>query len=201
MPSEVLQRANAMVSAAGSYGSWAFVPVLDGMYLHTSPGLQLKDANLRGRRVLTGNVANEGPAYVPQNTSSVNDLMSWLRLTYPYISADDISGLLRYYPADDTKTSSANRARYDTDGINGPTALTTSAFAAGHQQIANNIYAEATFICPSYWLVEAFASDVITPEVAVRAGYQYQYSIPAGQHSADLVLFMVAAERQDWALI
>jgi carboxylesterase type B len=186
MPSEVLQRANAMVSASGPYGSWAFVPVLDGMSLDTSPGQQLKDANLRGRRVLSGNVANEGPAYVPQNISSENDLMSWLRLIYPLISADDISGLLRYYPADDIKTPSANSVRYATDGINGATALTTSAFATGNQQIANNIYAEGTFICPSYWLVEAFASDVITPEVAGRASYQYQYSVPAGQHGADL---------------
>ncbi len=183
--SEVLQYANAVVSASGPYGSWAFVPVWEGEFVRIPPSQQLKDGNVTGKRVLSGNVANEGPAFVPQNITSENDLVSWLRLAYPSFSANEIPDVLRYYPTYKDDTISVGIGRYSTDGIGGTTALTTSAFATGYQQMANNIYAEATFVCPSYWLVGAFAPTV-SNEGGGKAGYKYQYSIPAAQHGADL---------------
>jgi hypothetical protein len=51
--------------------------------------------------------------------------------------------------------------------------------ASGQQQRANNIYAETTFVCPSYWLSEAYTGTN-------RRSYKYQYSIPAAQHGADV---------------
>jgi hypothetical protein len=47
------------------------------------------------------------------------------------------------------------------------------------QQRANNIYAEATFVCPSYWLSDAFAFQN-------RTAYHYQYSVPAALHGSDV---------------
>jgi hypothetical protein len=38
-----------------------------------------------------------------------------------------------------------------------------------------NIYAEATFICPSYWLNNAYTSS-----------YHYQYSVPFASHGEDV---------------
>lgn len=196
MSSKALQNANAMVSASGPYGSWAFIPVLDDSFLQSTPGQQLKDGNVRGRRVLSGNVANEGPEFVPQNISSENDLMSWFRLNFPLFLPDEFSDLLRYYSIVDDEIFLLNRGLYATEGIRGATALTTSTFATGYQQAANNIYAEATFVCPSYWLVDAFASTPSDSEVAGRAGYKYQYSVPAAQHGADLdALYSSSEER------
>jgi len=51
--------------------------------------------------------------------------------------------------------------------------------ATGHQQRANNIYAETTFVCPSYWMAEAYSGPG-------RLAYKYQYSVPGATHGTDL---------------
>ncbi|KAG8526354.1 uncharacterized protein KY384_000347 [Bacidia gigantensis] len=44
---------------------------------------------------------------------------------------------------------------------------------------ANNLYAESTFVCPSYWMAEAFTGSG-------RKAYKYQYSVVGAQHGADV---------------
>jgi hypothetical protein len=51
--------------------------------------------------------------------------------------------------------------------------------ATGQQQRANNIYAETTFVCPSYWMAESYTGED-------RSSFRYQYSVPAAQHAADV---------------
>jgi hypothetical protein len=41
------------------------------------------------------------------------------------------------------------------------------------------VYAETTFICPSYWLAEGFTGKD-------KVAYKYQYSVPAALHGDDL---------------
>lgn len=43
-----------------------------------------------------------------------------------------------------------------------------------------NLYAESTFVCPSYWLAEAFTDKS-------RAAYRYQFSVPVAFHGIDLL--------------
>ncbi|KAL8686393.1 MAG: hypothetical protein Q9218_007134, partial [Villophora microphyllina] len=50
-------------------------------------------------------------------------------------------------------------ANFATSGTMGPTALNESTFGSGQQQRAFNVYAETTFVCPSYWLAEAFTNS------------------------------------------
>lgn len=45
-----------------------------------------------------------------------------------------------------------------------------------------NIYAEASVVCPSYWLSAAFSGN------GSRA-YHYQYSVPFAAHGADLTAY------------
>lgn len=42
-----------------------------------------------------------------------------------------------------------------------------------------NIVAEANFICPGYWMVEAYGAD------AGRSGWKYQFSVAPATHGAD----------------
>ena len=42
-----------------------------------------------------------------------------------------------------------------------------------------NLYAETTFVCPSYWVAEAFSGKG-------RAAYKYQHSVVGAQHGADV---------------
>lgn len=77
---------------------------------------------------------------------------------------------------------------FSTLGLSAPTALNQSEFAIGQQQRANNMYAETTFVCPSYWLASAFAmSSADTKEkTPTKQAWKYQFSVPPSEHGADL---------------
>ena len=62
-------------------------------------------------------------------------------------------------------------------------ALMRVPFLSASSPLANHtfqdIYAEATFVCPSYWLNQAFTAPS-------RIGYKYQYSVPFASHTDDI---------------
>lgn len=129
--------------------------------------------------MLVGNNANEGPSFTPQLINTENDLVDWLRLTFPLFSSNDISKILLYYPSFDGST---NNSAFATAGDSGPTALNQSNVGTGQQQRANNIYAETTFVCPSYWMAEAFSGS----SQGEGRAYKYQYSVLPALHGQDV---------------
>ncbi|KAL5320157.1 hypothetical protein ACEPPN_010958 [Leptodophora sp. 'Broadleaf-Isolate-01'] len=172
-----LQSASASVSASGTYGTWAFLPVTDGKYIQQLPSEQLQKKQVNGLRVLSGNNALEAPYFVPQNITTEEALVTWIQDVFPLFTEDGISKILRYYPGSNA-TDSRSAVGYATLGYTGATATDVSSIAVGQQQRANNIYAETTFVCPSYWLAEAYTNNG-------REGWKYQYSVPAALHGAD----------------
>ncbi|KAJ3938889.1 uncharacterized protein N0V96_010996 [Colletotrichum fioriniae] len=168
--SMTLQLASANTTFEQPYGFWAFYPVTDGVYIKNLPTEQMKQKRVNGERLLVG----VRPLLTPPNIVSVEDLTSWLKLEFPNLSADQIDEILAANP---TKTG-ANDTRFETNGSTGLTALDVSQSGTGQQQRANNIYAEATFVCPSYWLSDAFTSP--------KSSWHYQYSVPFAWHTADI---------------
>lgn len=74
---------------------------------------------------------------------------------------------------------------FSTLGDSGPTALNQSEFGIGEQQRANNLYAETTFVCPSYWLANAYAASSAGAN-KTKSVWKYQFSVPPSEHGADL---------------
>ena len=98
---------------------------------------------------------------------------------------------------------------FATSGNSTATALNESIFGTGQQQRANvsitlshspiigelpqrtakvliflqNVYAETTFVCPSYWLAEAFTNNN-------RVAYKYQYSVVGAAHGTDVTSYI-----------
>ena len=171
-----LQTASAKISGSGNYGTWGFLPVTDGIFVQDLPSRQLLKKRINGKNALIGNNADEGALFVPQDIATESELVSWLQLTFPLFSTNDIAKILLYYPS---SNSSATGIDYPTLGNVGPTALNQSAVATGQQARANTIYGETTFVCPSYWLAEAY-----TPAFG-RAAYKYQFSVPVALHGTD----------------
>lgn len=159
----------------------------DGSLIPELPSRQLLQKRVNGINILVGNNANEGPLFVPQTLSSEDDLVAWLRATFPLFSNNDIAKILLYYPSSND-TTDMNASIYATDGDSGPTALNQSNVGTGQQQRANNIYAETTFVCPSYWLAEAFSDKRGPPGQEGRA-YKYQYSVLPAVHGADVLAY------------
>ncbi|KAF2680775.1 carboxylesterase type B [Lentithecium fluviatile CBS 122367] len=171
-----LIKASASVSSSGTYGSWGFLPVTDGVFIQSAPSQALLHRKVNGLNHLSGNNAEEGSLFVTPNITTENDLVSWIRLVFPLLADDDIAKLLYYYSS--SNDSDANATSFATAGDEGTTALNISQTAVGQQQRANNIYSETTFVCPSYWLAEAYNAHGLT-------GYKYQYSVVNAVHGSD----------------
>lgn len=84
--------------------------------------------------------------------------------------------LLQYYSLPGNATTSSTL--FATTGDAPPTALNQSSFGTGYQQLADDVYAETTFVCPSYWLAEAYTDD--------KTSYKYQFSVTPAQHGGDV---------------
>lgn len=173
----VLQNASAVISGSGRYGTWAFLPVTDGVFIQQLPSQQLLKKQVNGNSILVGNNANEGPLFTPQNIVTEDDFVQFIKNTFPLFTNDNISQVLHYYPS--TNASVSNTPKFATSGNSTPTALNESTFGTGQQQRADNLYAESTFVCPSYWLASAFTSND-------RRAYKYQYSVIGAEHGADV---------------
>lgn len=177
--STTLQSANGLINSAAFYGNWAFLPVTDYDFIASLPSQALAQKEVNGEHVMVGNNADEGSGFVPQNITTRIALESWMRGNFPSLDSATIQQVLAVY-----RTNSAegfnSTAKFATPGFgSAANALNTSPVGTGIQQLANNMYAEATFICPSYWLSDAFTSQN-------RTSFHYQYSIPVALHASDV---------------
>ncbi|KAI2640213.1 carboxylesterase [Xylaria nigripes] len=173
----VLQNASAAVSKSANYGQWAFIPVTDGSLIRKRPAEQLAvDKRVNGLRILTSNNENEGPIFTPQNITNEKEFVNFVLTNYPRLSEQNLTSILKLYAIPEgTAEVYAN-----SDGLTQPYSTTNSNWAVGWQQAANNLYAEATFVCPSYWIADAFAG------VGTKRSWKYQFSVASSEHGADL---------------
>lgn len=132
-----LQYASFNVSTSGTYGTWGFLPVTDGVFIQDIPSRQLLAKKVNGLRQMSGNNGDEGPPFVPQDITSIEDLVAWLELTFPLFSNNDLAKVLLYYPSNNATTEDGEALRFATAGDMGATAVNTSEVSAGQQQRAN----------------------------------------------------------------
>lgn len=132
---KTLQNASAAISGSSRYGTWAFLPVTDDVYIQQLPSQQLLQKRVNGARLLVGNNANEGVAFVPQDIVTEDDFVNYLYDAFPLFTEDDVSKVLLYYPSPDDSLGSSMPS-FATNGRSPPTALNQSTFATGQQQRA-----------------------------------------------------------------
>ncbi|KAI1619145.1 carboxylesterase type B [Exophiala viscosa] len=176
-----LINASATTSESGNYGTWAFLPVTDGIFVQDLPSQQLLRKKVNGQNALIGNNAEEGTIFTPQNITTESDLVAWLQITFPLFTNDDIAKILLYYPSSNA-SDTPKAPHFATSGDAGPSALNESSLDTGQQQRASNIYAETTFVCPSYWMAEAYSDRG-------RTSYKYQFSVPPALHGTDVTAY------------
>ncbi|KAK3314300.1 carboxylesterase [Apodospora peruviana] len=172
----LLQKASANTSYSAKYGQWAFIPVTDGELIKELPTQQLTAGKVNGERIVTGNNANEGTYFVPQNITTESLFSDFVRFNYPQVSPENLTAVLGLYNI----SGSPVGPKHDTDGLHPPYATQVSNYAVGWQQAANNLYAETTFVCPAYWLADAYSKDT------TKKAWRYQFSIPDATHGKDI---------------
>ncbi|KAJ5279973.1 hypothetical protein N7478_005345 [Penicillium angulare] len=179
---DTLQYASGNVSVSGAWGTWAFLPVIDGDFIRELPSKQLLRKRVSGKRVLSGNNANDGVPLSPPYINTTERFLGYIKSTFPLFSSHDYSSLKNLYGFWTTSPEN-NGPRYDTLGYRGPTALNQSEMATGLQQTVFNVFAEAYFSCPSYWLADAFSGG------SLKESWKYQYSVTPAYHGADLTAY------------
>ncbi len=181
--SAALQRANSYAGLASKYGQWAFIPVTDGTLIPARPSEQLlksKTLSVNGERILAANNANEGTYFVRQDIATEAQFRAFVRYEYPLLSAENLTAVMRLYQIPAAYDASASASpRFDSNGLTPPFATTVSNVTVGWQQAANNLYAETTFVCPAYWLGQAYADRG-------RKAWRYQFSVPNALHGTDI---------------
>lgn len=177
--SATLMDASANVSQSGLPVTWAFLPVTDGKLIQDLPSRQLAQGRVNGLNHLAGHNALEGASFMVWNITTINQLVDYLQVTFPMLSNNDIAKVLLYYPTNNASVNSDDPT-WATAGDSGPTTLNQSTAATGQMQRAIAIYGETTFICPSYWLAEAYSDNMNGGK-----SWKYQFSIPNAYHGAD----------------
>ncbi|KAL5121492.1 hypothetical protein ACEQ8H_000564 [Pleosporales sp. CAS-2024a] len=171
-----LQLASHKVSEARPFGSFAFLPVTDGTFIQQRASTQLLSSAVNGKRLLSGNMANEGIPLAPPTATTPADFRAYLTTTFPHFSAADLSAVeQRYAYAGSTAAVNPAAPLYATNGISGATAINQSSYATGQTQRVINVFAEYAFDCPSYWAASAFGTS-----------WKYQFSAPPAYHGYDL---------------
>lgn len=101
---------------------------------------------------------------------------------FPLLTKAERSQLSNIYAVKSSHPENSS-PRYDTLGDRGPTAVNQSEMATGLQQTVFDIFAEASFTCPSYWLADAFSGHYD------KESWKYQYSVTPAYHGADLTAY------------
>jgi hypothetical protein len=173
----VLQNASFKVSEASPWGGFAFLPVTDGNFITDRPSSQLfaGPSALKGKRILSGHLANEGVPLSPY-TRTLHGFRNYIDVTFPNFSDEDKAALEAQYSYDgDDQPIDSSLPLFATSGTGNPTAVNQSVFGTGQQQRTFNVFAEYAFDCPSYWLASAFPK-----------AWKYQFSAPPSYHGFDL---------------
>ncbi len=155
-----------------------FWPVTDNAYIMNRPSQQMATKKMNGQSLLVGHNSGEGGLFVPPTITTQADLTGWLQgAQFPNLTPAQINTILAANP--NSANTSATGPHYETNGITGATAVQVAQDANGQQQRGNNIYAEAIFACPAYWLASSYSTTG-------SSSYMYQYSVPYAYHGSDV---------------
>lgn len=97
------------------------------------------------------NNANEAVGFTPQNITTEDDFVAFVRYVMPQLNNKQVQELLAHYPLPEDLST----ARFATDGLNdNATAVFVSPWAVGQQQRANVIIYLPLFVSFNYSLAE-----------------------------------------------
>ncbi|KAJ7093722.1 Alpha/Beta hydrolase protein [Mycena epipterygia] len=161
----VLESANVNVNGAGFYGTYLMVPVVDGEFITEHPTLLLAQGKVNGKDLLSVTNAFEATSFVNQTTAATANATQYALDLFP-----------NFGPAQGDRVG----ALYA--GLGTPLFQT------------NAVQGESIFICPTYYLLRAFAGRSFKGEFATPPALHgllraEDRSIPIDNPSLDFPIF------------
>ncbi|KAF7343276.1 Carboxylic ester hydrolase [Mycena venus] len=147
---QILATANQNMSASAFFGTALWTPVIDGDFIRQRPTLSLAQGKVNGEALLSVTNAFEGTIMVNQTAATSSNATQYAFELFPQFSSADASRVGSLYAG------------------------------LGAQPFQSNaILGESTLICPTYFLLRAFAG---------RA-FKGEFAIPPGLHGADIAYY------------
>ncbi|KAJ6524284.1 Alpha/Beta hydrolase protein [Mycena vulgaris] len=133
-----LENANININGAAFFGSWMFVPVVDGEFITQRPTLSLAQGRVNGKALLAVTNAFEGTLFVNQSTGATANATQYSLDLFPNFGSAQADKVGELY------------AR-----------LGTPLFQT------NAVQSESIFLCPTYSMLRAFAGRSFKGEFAI----------------------------------
>ncbi|KAJ7163564.1 Alpha/Beta hydrolase protein [Mycena crocata] len=130
------------ISMSAFFGTWIFVPVVDGKFIARRPTLSLAQGKVNGKALLSVSNAFEGTIFVDQSTEATANATQYAADLFPELGPSQAENVGALY-AD----------------------LGTPLFQT------NAIYGESILICPAYYMQRAFPGRSFKAEFAIPAGF------------------------------
>ncbi|EPS95764.1 hypothetical protein FOMPIDRAFT_1032719 [Fomitopsis schrenkii] len=149
-----LEMANMNLDLGEFFGTYAFVPVVDGTFIVERPTVTLEKRRVNGEMLLAVTNSYEGYNFVNSAVPPTN-LTDYVTQLFPTIDDTTVQAIVEQYMDDATLTNTSARA------------------------IA--VMGESIFICPSYLLMEAFGVNAYKGAFAIppaHHGQDLQYYFP-----------------------
>ncbi|KZP26477.1 alpha/beta-hydrolase [Athelia psychrophila] len=144
---------NEMV-LGGFYGTFTFVPVVDGEFIVERPTLTLKRGNVNGEVLLSVTNTFEGGIFVSTN---VTNITAYAQELFPFLGTNQMEAVAAQY------------------------AVLNGTLPTAYDQ-AIGIMGESIFICPTYFLLQAFNGK----------SWKGEFAIPPGGHGSDLAYYFTS---------
>ncbi|KXN89063.1 Lipase 4 [Leucoagaricus sp. SymC.cos] len=135
---EALQQLNTQIEANGFFGTFTFVPVVDGRFIVKRPTELMREGKVNGEALLAVTNAFEGTPFVDASTAATVQTPAYLTNLFPEFHDAQVSEGTKQY-------------------VNQGTPLNQ----------AITIMGESIFICPTYSLLRAFKGRAFKGEFAV----------------------------------
>ncbi|KAI3615392.1 cephalosporin esterase [Moniliophthora roreri] len=141
----VLETANRNISSAAFFGTFAFVPVVDGTFITQRATEAFKKGRVNGKAVLAVTNTNEGPPFV--NQSAPADAARYASSVFPRLGPREVMEAAKQYAAVGSPLDQVNQ-----------------------------IMTDSIFVCPTYFLLNAFKDR----------GFKGELAIPPATHGLDV---------------
>ncbi|PPQ79101.1 hypothetical protein CVT25_002894 [Psilocybe cyanescens] len=138
---DILETANMVINNSGFFGTFVFVPVVDGTFITDRPTQLLKQGKVNGEILFSNTNTFEGQTFVNQSTADTVQVVDYVTQLFPELGSKDIHAAAAQYAG-----------------------LGTNIF----QAVA--IMGESIFICPTYYLLRGFGGAAFKSEFAIPPG-------------------------------
>ncbi|KAK0463614.1 Alpha/Beta hydrolase protein [Desarmillaria tabescens] len=137
----LLEQINVQLCISGFFGTFVFVPVVDGTFIKQRPALALQEGKVNGEVLMSVTNSDEGLIFVDTSTAATVQVPEYLTQLFPNLSAQNIDVAVAKY----------------------------SSLGTPIEQVTA-IMGESIFVCPTYFLLRAFQGKGFKGQFAIPPG-------------------------------